>query len=481
MAALIPSNKLTRDVEIKILQGLTVNKEEKRKYGFTKYKQADTKAIQCWEARSPYMAIPYHYGLMNFPHLIEYQTKQSSRLNFTGKLRDNQTEPVAAAMKDLQTMRTTTLAFDTGTGKTISSIYMACQIPEIRMVTFTRDTLVGQWEESIRQNIIRPDGSPGNIWVVGTGQWTPPITTQLAVINKKDFSPVGYYLLTDAEAILKSLPDHLTTCLVNPPDFIICLASRVNNLPKFVRDMVSVLILDEIHMLANETGKHAMLSVAPRYIIGCSATPKSTNGYANVVFNVLGQHNHVLRRYQDITVYKIETGILFPETQNKQGDLNFTALIAEVVNHENRNRYIVNETLRLPNKKFFILVSRKNHAKLIEAMLKAVGVSVGLLMGDISSYALCRVLIIVDKKGGVGFDEAKLCKGFDGIDTDILIIATSFCDENMVKQCCGRIRCEKGTIIHMVDKNRTLRSHFSAFNKHYKTYNYTVIEVRDIH
>lgn len=477
MSVLIPLKSLTREIELKILKDLTCNKDTGKKFGMTVYRPSEAEAIKCWVPNAPYIAIPYYYGLMNFSKLIVHLPKQESKLSFVGQLREDQTLHVTNALADLQRCCTTTLAFDTSKGKTISSIYMSCQLSGIRMVMFNRETLLGQWAETISKKTAKPNGNPTNVWVVTDGEYKPPQNCYIVILNKKDFSHVGYYYLHQYEQVKAALPEDMLMALMNPPDFVVCLTSRIDKLPKAVLDLVSILILDEIHMLANETGKNAMLKVAPRYVIGCSATPDATNGYNAIITNILGTHRHILRNEKQVTVYQLETGIMFPETPNKQGTIDFTALMKEVSNCQARNTYIVKLVLEYPDKKFFVMVSRRDHATMLVAMMKQAGVNVGLLMGGVKDYANCRVLIITVKKGGVGFDESTFCSDFDGIVTDMLIIATSFRDVNMIKQSCGRLRGDTGTIFHLVDRNKVLRSQFYEFNKFYKDYKFTVQKI----
>lgn len=468
MAAVLSLAGLAQQAAITIREQCTV-KHFKKTFGSSGYGQAKPN-ILCYAADGPSsVRVPYHYALTHYPQLVTYSSKQGSLVRWVAQLRDNQSAPVTGALVDLHQRRCTTLAFDTGMGKTMSSIYISSQQNGLRMVMFCREPLMKQWAGSIQRAVTKADGSPVSVWMVGE----QPL-------------PADCYLLLYRDGVmLGKLPwGHTYTPASNEvvkihgmPDYIICMTSRYQHVPSELRSNVSTLILDEHHMLCTPTAIEAVLSVTPLYVIGCSATPDSTNGYDRVMKLVLGEHKHLLRNMRPMTVYRINTGIMHPESKNAQGKLDFSKLISTISECQPRNEYMVRLCMSAPQSKFFILVSRVNHATLLVNMLNYYGVSADKLAGNTKGYENCRVLVIVDKKGGVGFDESNLCDDFDGINTDNLIIATSFKDVNMIKQCCGRLRGSTGTIYHLVDSNGAIRNHYGHFKKFYTEYQYTIHDI----
>lgn len=468
MAAILTLQGLSHQQQITIREQCTV-KHFKQSFGASSYSQPKPNMICYGAAGANAIRVPYHYGLTQYPQYMSYTAKQAAPVAWVAQLRDNQVAPVTAALADLDQKRCTTLAFDTSMGKTMSAIHISSQKNGLRMVMFCRAPLMKQWAGSIQRAVTKTDGRPVSVWMVG----------------EQPIPPDCYLLLYRDGAVMGKLPwgtqytpaPNETVKIHGMPDYIVCMTSRYQQVPEELRNNVSTLILDEHHMLCTATGMEATLSVTPLYVIGCSATPDSTNGYDRMMKLVLGEHKHLLRNMRPMTVYRIDTGLMHPETKNAQGKLDFTKLLTSISQHQARNEYIVNLCQSLPHSKFFVLVSRVEHAALLVGMLQYYGVSADKLAGNVKGYENCRVLVIVDKKGGVGFDESNLCDDFDGVDTDNLIIATSFKDPNMIKQCCGRIRGATGTIYHLVDSNSTTRAHYGHFKKFYTEYQYTIHQI----
>ena len=97
-------------------------------------------------------------------------------------------------------------------------------------------------------------------------------------------------------------------------------------------------IIDEIHAIMAESLSECMIHLAPRYLIGLSATPTRPDGLDKLLDFYFGTDTKIVRElYHPHDVYKIDTGIDYEQESN-----NWCAMITEQCLHTKRNDLIVN-------------------------------------------------------------------------------------------------------------------------------------------
>ena len=109
---------------------------------------------------------------------------------------------------------------------------------------------------------------------------------------------------------------------------------------------------------------------------------------------------------------------------------------------------------RYPDNHILLMVSRTEHANSLYEMLNNEDENVDILSGNKDEYdSECRILIVTDKKGGVGFNWEKV---------DMLILGFDCTD---VRQFEGRVRATEFVIIDFVHEFTTFDKHFEQNRK----------------
>jgi len=329
-------------------------------------------------------------------------------LVFSGTLRPRQEAPVAAflaaAADPLQLGGILELAC--AEGKTVMSLYIACQLRVRTLVIAHKEFLCNQWHERI-------------------GQFVP--AARVGIIKQSKV------VVEDMDIVLASLQS---------------LAMR--DYDDAIFKGFGLVIIDECHHTGAEVFSRALAKVNSRVMLGLSATVNRKDGLSRVFEWHIGKPVFTIRKRDDPSVtivvhnYYDDDPAYSEERTMWNGKVNFAATITAVVTHAPRNASIIEQMLavkrREPERRILILSERRGHLdelrRLIELQEGGVFGKTGYYVGGMKEAALkesesADVLLATYAMAAEGMD-------VPGLDT--LVLASPV---TAIEQPVGRILRQK--------------------------------------
>ena len=348
-------------------------------------------------------------------------------MRFTGTLQEtpdrDQQSAMAEATEHLHSHGTTLLALRTGFGKTVCAGYLATEVCQLRtLVLVCREALLKQW----------------------VAELTSTTTARVALSKPKDDTQV-----------------------------LVCTPGTLSHVPDAWVAGVGTLILDEAVDFCTPGRLPQVLTVAPRYIIACTATPTRPDGLHCVLEDIVGTHRVVRSNTTSFDVTRLLTNYKPTTVQNEKG-VDWTALQYDLFFSAQRN-YCLVRTLSdavEAGHKVLVLTAYTGHVDLLMQLLEEAQVEASRFDGSRKSYANARVLVGNTKKVGIGFDEKSHCDDFDGERIDLMVLACSTKQFEVLQQYVGRVvgRASMPSVVHMVDEDTRIKgSHWRVAKAWYET------------
>ena len=363
--------------------------------------------------------LPFYYGKQReSAYQFRYRKIQGI---FHETLYENQVVVVEEALEHLKEHGCTTLEITTGFGKTRMMSYLICEINLLSAFVVPYDALCTQTRDTILEctNLIP--------WIYG---------------DEKE-------------------PEHY--------DVIIILIHKVPKLSQTVKNRIGLVCVDEIHEYYTDKRVKSLLSFNPKYLITASATIKKTNGIHKVLDFFDGGHR-IVRRPKGGNVVILKTNLKFEHYKKITGDLDWTRLETDIHDSEERNDMILKLIKFLAKKhdKMMIATIREKHALILHTTLLEEGYNSDFLVGNKKEFEDSQVFIGGYKKVGVGFDQAKKAKNFDGKQFELLIKCSSILEPSSMEQLFGRLRNKKGIFYHIQDSDKVTERHLRENKKFFK-------------
>ena len=352
------------------------------------------KKFKVFKRNDSHVVVPKYWALENLKRLPvthEYGNIQSmnSIVNFTGALRKElkQVEAVETLLKQLRGVGGGILSLDTGFGKTVCSIYTACQLKVKTMILVHKKFLEEQFEETIKRFV--PDA-------------------KISKVRGDSCDISGDFIIASIQTLL---------------------ARKYDNF-----DGIGCLIVDESHHIAAESFSQTMFGISFKYVIGLSATPTRKDGLTRVLHWFMGTTAYEVRRTQQKNVLvKIvpftHAEYKKPPPVNKRGDICYTSLITKICDIRDRTLFIAEETKKIADTGRYVLVlsHRRNHAIEIKDILVSLGIDAATYLGGDKTEPDAQVICATYHLASEGYDNPRLSG---------LVLATPSSD---VVQACGRI------------------------------------------
>jgi len=378
------------------------------------------------------LVLPYIFANTLFKkHINSSLQYPPGKFNFTGSLRNEQITVAEEAKKQLLTFGTTTLLLPTGFGKSALSAYLATQLGGLVLVLTNRGPIQTGWLNTFQTL------TDAGIWVI--------------------------------ESKLK-IPEK---CNV-----IITMDGKFQKIPWEIRKMVSVFIIDELHMFLTPSQVPVLLGCIPKYIIGCTATLERPDGMELMAYSMLGTHKIEVKNDKRFKVYKFCTGIKTKIEKNKQGNPDFQKLVRDLASDPIRNAFIIDLIEKNKQQKFLILTWSVNQVDFLFNLFSSRGESVDKLAGNKSTYIDSRVLIGSFSKISTGFDAKNVAINWDGINIDTLLLIGTTKSDILHHQSIGRaFRSDFPVIIDFVDNNKISEKHWKNRRKNYNKLNCEIEEI----
>lgn len=371
-------------------------------------------------AASTYQLIPNSHKI--FPN---------SKIDFTGTLRNAQTEVATIAIDHLTRFGTTTLNLYTGFGKTIMGAYLSAYLKKITLVICNREILLTQWKGSFEST------TKSIIFIVG---------------EKNEVK-------------------------IENADIILCMNTRIKKVPADILNNIGTVIFDEAHLLCTQGNVEMLLATQPYYVIVLTATLQRTDSMDVMMRAIAGSHEIVRKMEKHINVIKLTTNTEIEDIPKQaNGDTNFSALQNLIFSNERRNNIICSLAVNSYKDEYILILTKyTEHATNLGKMLKSYNVDCDTLFGTKKTYNECRVLIGTVSKIGTGFDQQNSCKGFSGKRFRVLFLVCSIKKKQTLIQALGRVtRADNPIIVHFVDSVAIIKRHYGEAKKLYKEMEATI-------
>ena len=367
-------------------------------------------------------------------------------LNFNGKLRDIQQEPINAFIDNVNNKKKLggIISVPCGFGKTIMAIYVACYFKKKTLFISHKDFLNEQFINSIKQFV--PDARIGKI------------KQKIVDVENKDI----------VIATLQSLA-----------------MKEYDN--KIFNDF-GLVIIDECHHIASEVFSRAFRKMNIRISLGLSATLNRKDGLRKVFEWYLGKSVYKMKNNEKECNMIVNIHKYFVHDLNYSsiktmynGSINMVSMINNICNYKPRTIFIINlliDILKKDNdRKVLILSERKNQLKDIEELIilnniasSSYGYYIGgMRMSDLDISATKQIILATYQMSSEGLNIPTL---------NTIILASPISD---IQQSVGRILREKKTERKYIPLCIDIYDDFSIFkykgNKrinYYKSNGYSV-------
>lgn len=324
--------------------------------------------------------------------IYNHRISELCKFTFKGKLRDYQ----KTACRELLKYDTGVLQAPTGSGKTALALSMIATRQQKTLIIVHTKELLDQWHDRI-QTFLNCDNY--EVGTVGNGKFR---------IGRR-----------------------LTVALVQS------LYKKVNELQKIFGQV----IIDEVHRSPSRTFSEAINGLAPKYILGLSATPYRRDGLNKFIEWHVGKIRHVVNQKQLITDKHILEPIIFsiPTSFTSQYDAqaDYSKMLSELTQDPIRNKLIVESILSHKKDTNLILSDRKEHCQTLRDLLGQGRVLTGStpkferekIVREVNNGKI-KILIATGQLIGEGFD----CKELNN-----LFLTTPIKYYGRIIQAMGRI------------------------------------------
>lgn len=201
------------------------------------------------------------------------------------------------------------------------------------------------------------------------------------------------------------------------------------------------MVIDEVDQMPAEGSLPLMRRIAPKYLVGLTATLERSDGLHTALFKYWGDKKYYITRFvekPDATLIKYQTNFMPVIEHDSEGKVKNDILANSIASNEDRHACIERLVRSLKGKKILILSDRTEEILALYERLK----------GESCDYKTGKKTNM-DKNKRILIGGYKSCgRGYDVPGLDVVILLTSF---RNVKQYEGRLRSECGYIYDFVD------------------------------
>jgi superfamily II DNA or RNA helicase len=245
----------------------------------------------------------------------------------------------------------------------------------------------------------------------------------------------------------------------------IAMLQSLKNNPELIEGY-SQIIVDEAHHIPAVSFEIPLKKFRGKYVVALSATPKRQDGMHPIMSMQCGEIVHEIKREKE------QTHILRSVRTNFEANENeFTAILGEIIEDFDRNALIIDEILKLHDKKVLVMSERIEHLNILYHGLRSKNINSTLLYGGMgtkvqkaASKEAHEANIILSTSGYIG-------EGIDFAHLDTIVFTMPISYPGRIIQYLGRVgrRGQKCLAIDFVDENVPMLR--SSFTKRLKGYN----------
>lgn len=414
----------------KIKKELTMKPQVNFDMGIKKNNEQDT-IFELYRETENRIYIPRYYGLTNFgvPKNCTLSGGADINIEFIGKLRETQIEPVKnfleAAYNPLKMGGI--ISVPCGFGKTIMSLYIACQIKKKTMFISHKDFLNQQFIDTVKE-------------------FAPSAKIGIIKQNKIDTENKDFII-----ASLQSL--------------------AMRDYDTKIFEDIGFVIIDEVHHTGAQVFCRAFKKLNTPIILGLSATLNRKDGMRKVFEYYIGCSVYSIKNkeYTDVNVnihkYYVPNIEYSAIKKMWNGKENIAAMINNICSFNPRNEYIISVLIDILNKesdrKVLILSERRGQLKTIEELIikhnianKSYGYYVGgMKQEQLNISAEKQIILATFQLASEGFNVPSL---------NTLIMVSPISD---IQQSIGRILRERPEDRKYIPLCIDIADEFSVFNR----------------
>jgi len=252
----------------------------------------------------------------------------------------------------------------------------------------------------------------------------------------------------------------------------IAMLQSLKNRPELIEDY-SQIIVDEAHHIPAVSFEVPLKKFRGKYVLALSATPKRQDGMHPIMSMQCGDIVHEVKKDKGLT-HTLKT----VRTKFEAYEDDFTMILGELVEDYTRNELIINEVVKLQNRKILIISERIEHLNILYHGLKSKDITSTLLYGGMGTKIQRKALenahsanIILSTSGYIG-------EGIDFAHLDTIIFTMPISYQGRIVQYLGRVgrRGQKCLAIDFADENvPMLKASFKKRLKGYKEMGYKQI------
>ena len=380
---------------------------ENQKHGYSNWRVPEV--LQFWEIDVDTLIMPRGFIGRAIWVLrdagIQYQVDNQTRrlpgvdFRFTGRLKDFQTEAVAAIVRrDFGT-----LAAPTGSGKTVMALAVIAKRRQPALIVVHSKELLNQWIDRIGTFLGLPADQVG---VIGDG--------------KRALGP----------AVTVALVQTLSKCAHE------------------VAPYIGFLVCDECHRAPARTFTEAVTAFNSQYMLGLSATPWRRDGLTKLIYWHLGDKVYEVEREGLIENGHILAAEVIVRKTNfepySDPSEEYSRMLSELTQDSERNALIAADVAKEAGNGggvCLVLSDRKAHCQVLAEMLTKYGIQAVVLTGDLKNRE--REQVVNDLNSGqvkVLVATGQLIgEGFDCPELSTLFLATPIRFSGRVLQYLGRV------------------------------------------
>lgn len=295
-----------------------------------------------YKENDDYITIPRYVAKNYFKniqiqHNIFGEEKYTPSINFKGSLRDKQINKTNICYNKIVEQGGGIISLPCGAGKTVISIYLACQLMKLPHMTNKKIFII------VNKTFLQ------NQWIERITQFTDG---EIGIIRRDKVDIDG---------------KNIIVCMLQS------LCYRDYDLSVF--NNAGCLIVDECHHIGSKIFSRALFTLGAEYTIGLSATPTRKDGLSKVFMWHLGDTLYTEEREVDNKVivhkfnYSNDNKKLFKECKiwfNKKQVASTQTMITNICKIKSRNKFInniLNQLIFIPNRYNLVLSDRLVHLK----------------------------------------------------------------------------------------------------------------------
>ena len=384
--------------------------------------------------------LPKFFGIQHYGEPLEIKISDGDdiHLNFSGELRDYQTNIINIFMKNIDEHNGGLLEIPCGRGKTVLAVNLIAKLKKKTLVIVHKEFLLNQWIERINQFL--PNAKIGRI------------QGQTIDIEDKDIV-IG---------MLQSL--------------------SMKDYPEDMFKSFGFTIVDECHHISSEIFSRSLSTIVTKYTLGLSATMQRKDGLSKVFKMFLGDIVYKEKRDTNdpVLVKAIEYKTMDEEYNTTdydyRGNPAFSKMITKVCSFSYRTEFIIevikNELTLNSQQQIMVLAQNKNILTYLYKAISSRDISdVGYYVGGMKQ----EKLKLSEKKTIILATYAMAAEALDIKTLTTLVLASPRTD---ITQAVGRIlrvKHDNPLVIDIIDGHDVFKKQWSKRKAYYKKCGYKII------